>query len=72
MRLKKEYTFDVKLFTTIRVEALNEADARKIVSDNIHGDEANFGAWPNGDPIIAEVCVDDDEMQVIEVDGEAV
>lgn len=67
-----EYAFDVKLFATVRVNAATEAEARAMIREHIECADANFGAWPNGDPILAEASVDDDEIPLIEIDGEAV
>lgn len=71
----KEYFFDVKLFASIRVKAESEAAARATIADCIDCADANLGAWPNGDPILCEVSLDDNErdnMPLIEVDGEPV
>lgn len=65
-----EFAFDVKLFATIRVEAGSEEEARQLVRERVDCADANFGAWPSGDPILAEVSVDDDELPLIEIDGE--
>lgn len=66
----KEYAFDVKFFATIRVPAASEKEAREFIANNIHCAQANFGALPNGDPIVTEVTIDDDEIPLIEIDGE--
>lgn len=66
------YTYDLKLVTTITVPAQSEAEARQILEDRLGCAEANFGCFPNGDPILAEVHVDDEEKPLIEIDGEAV
>lgn len=68
----KEYAFDVRLFATIRVEAQSEEEARALIREHLDAADANFGAWPNGDPILAEASVDDHEMPLIEINGEAV
>jgi hypothetical protein len=52
-----EYIFDVKLTGTVRVEADSEADARKMLGEAIECADTNFGAWPNGDPILGEVSL---------------
>lgn len=67
-----EYIFDVKLFASIRVKAATEAEAREMLREHVNAASANFGAWPNGDPIIGEASVDDDEPDLIEKNGEAV
>ena len=68
-----EYLFDVKLFAAIRVKASSEAEARQMMKDQIDANTANLGAWQNGDPILAEVSLDEPAYdELIEVDGEAV
>lgn len=67
---RKEFAFDVKLFAAIRVKASSEHEARQIIREHLHCADANFGAWPNGDPILAEATVDDDEFPLVEIDGE--
>lgn len=68
-----EYLFDVKLFAAIRVRAGSEAEARKMMVGCIDASTANLGAWPNGDPIIAEVSLDEPPNdELIEINGEAV
>jgi hypothetical protein len=65
-----EYLFDVKLFAAIRVNAENETDARQMLCEALDCASANFGAWPNGDPILAEAS-QDGEADLMEIDGEA-
>lgn len=68
-----EYLFDVKLFASIRVTAATEAQARAKLIAAIDCNTANFGAWPDGNPITCEVSLDNpDEDTLIEIDGEAV
>ena len=67
-----EYAFDVKLFATIRVKATSEAEARTLLKKHVDAADANFGAWPNGDPIIGEASLDDNHPELIEINGEAV
>lgn len=62
----KEYAFDVKLFATIRVNAQSVADARALIREHVICADANFGEWPDGSPITAEVSVDDEELPLIE------
>lgn len=69
----REYLFDVKLFAAIRVKANSEAEARQMMMDAIDCNTANLGAWPNGDPIICEVSLDEPENdELVEIDGEVV
>lgn len=68
-----EFMFDVKLFATIRVNADSEREARRMINAVLNGADANFGAWPNGDPILGTVSQDNpDEDTLVEIDGEAV
>lgn len=67
------FTFDVKLFATIVVQAETERAARRLIGAHVDGQEANFGAWPDGSPILGTVAQDNpDEDTVVEIDGEAV
>lgn len=68
---KKQYKMDVKMFATITVEASSEEEARMIIDANCGVMDCNGGAWPNGDPILFEAAVDG-EIDLIEIDGEAV
>lgn len=67
----REYLFDVKLFASVRVNANNIAEARKMLNDVFDCADANFGAWPDGDPVTAEASQDGD-ADLIEIDGEDV
>lgn len=67
-----EYVFGVWLFSTIRVNADSEEQAHRLLREHINCADANFGAWPNGDPILAEASVADDHPELIEIDGDAV
>ncbi len=53
-----EFTFDVKLFSTIRVKAESEDEARAMLEEALSCADANFGAWPDGTPILAEASMD--------------
>ena len=65
-----EYALDVRLFAAIRVKADTLEEARQLVRDTVFTATANLGAWPNGDPIVCEVTVDDAVMPCFEVDGD--
>lgn len=52
-----EYLFDVRLLASIRVEAKSEAEARAMLSKVLDCADANFGAWPNGDPVTGECSI---------------
>lgn len=60
------YTFDVKLFTTLRVQAPDEQTARDMIAA-LDGNAANFGAWPDGEPIVSSIGLDG-EHDLIETD----
>ncbi|WP_105132650.1 hypothetical protein [Burkholderia sp. BE12] len=66
-----EYAFDVKLFASIRVKAATIDEARAKLREHVMEADCNFGAWPNGDPILGEASVDDDVMPCFEVDGDS-
>jgi len=57
-RPMNRYSVDVKAFFTVIVEAQDEDAAREYVTEHIDGNEANFGAWPDGTPITATVGLD--------------
>lgn len=64
------FTFDVKMFAAISVQASSEAEAIAMLKQAIDGANANFGAWANGDPITGDVGMDG-EPDLTEIDGEA-
>ena len=66
-----EYMFDVKMFASIRVKAESKEQAEAMIALHLDCADANFGSWPNGDPILAEASVDG-VIDLVEVDGEAV
>lgn len=70
MKPIREYAFDVKLFAAIRVKATSAAEARATLRDNLDCASCNGGAWPDGSPILFEATVDDEEMPLLEIDGE--
>lgn len=65
-----EYTFDVRMFAAVRIKAASISEARATVHDNLGCVSCNAGAWPNGDPILFEASIDDDELPCTEIDGE--
>jgi len=70
-----EYAFDVELKAAIRVRATSETEAREMLRAHIDANNANLGAWPNGDPILVEVSLalnEEKEGIVYEIDGEPV
>lgn len=52
------YTFDVKLFATIHVNANSQKEAQELVEQYVDGASCNAGAWPSGDPILFEAYTD--------------
>lgn len=71
-RRTREYAFDVKLFAAVRVRAARLSDAIAMVRAALDCADANLGAWPSGDPIMAEVSLDDEDPELFEIDGAAV
>lgn len=69
-----EYLFDATLLASFRVTAPNEAAARAKLQAHLDCADSNFGAWEDsGDPINAEASIDNEgELELVEVDGEAV
>lgn len=66
------YTFDIKLLATIRVKAESATAATKKLRANLECADSNFGAWDDsGDPILGEASIDGD-VDLIEIEGEAV
>lgn len=53
-----KFTFDVTLLATFEVESSDEATARALLKGKLDGTSANFGAWPDGSPIVTEVGVE--------------
>lgn len=62
------YTLDVKAFFTVTVAAPDEATARRMVNA-LDGNDANLGAWPNGDPVVVGLSFDG-EHDLIETEDE--
>lgn len=69
----RSFLFDVKLFASVRVEADDEAEARRMLADVMDCASVNAGAWPNGDPVLIEASQDGDAdlVEVEEIDGSA-
>jgi hypothetical protein len=64
-----EYAFDATVRIAIRVIATTEQQARNLLDQHLDCAYANFGAWPNGDPITAEASLWD-RPRVFEIDKE--
>lgn len=71
-----EFAFDVCLRGSIRVDAPTEEAARAMLREHLDCADANLGAWPNGEPILAEVSLWPEgelcQPNLFEIDGEAV
>ena len=63
-----EYLIDCDVKVALRVKANSAAEARKMVDDLIACADANFGAWPNGDPATGEATVH--ARSIAGIDGE--
>jgi hypothetical protein len=63
-----EYAFDIRLTAAVRVKASSEKEAREMLR-LIDCNEANLGSWPNGDPIMAEVSMDETVPHLYELNG---
>lgn len=68
---KNEYAFDITLAAALRVKASSEADARAVLAEVMECADSNFGAWRNGDPILAEASLRG-VPSLYEVNGETV
>jgi hypothetical protein len=53
-----KFTFSVTLLATFTVEASTEVEAEYLVREAIDGNTANFGAWPDGSPVLADVSIE--------------
>ena len=63
------YTFDVSLDVTLHVYATSEAQALEDLRATLNGALANFGQWPDGQTIVAEVYMDDMDPDLIAING---
>ncbi len=52
------YTFDVKLFATVSVNAVSEREAMNKVAEAFDGASCNGGAWADGTPILFDAYID--------------
>lgn len=66
-----EYAFDLTLTGAIRVKAASEEEAREMLETCLSAVDVNFGAWPDGSPILGEVSYNrEDRCDLFEIDGE--
>lgn len=63
------FLFDVKLFSSVRIEADSEKEAREKLSEVLDCATVNFGSV-DGEPVTGEASIDG-ELDLIEIDGEA-
>jgi hypothetical protein len=54
------YTFDIPLIASISVSADNPEAARQMLQTALDCADTNFGALPNGDPILGECSLMED------------
>jgi hypothetical protein len=64
-----EYAFDATVRIALRVIAPTEQDARDLLDRLLDCADANFGAWPDGSPILSEASLWG-RPRVYEIDGE--
>jgi hypothetical protein len=69
-----EFAFDLRLDVAMRVEAESFEAAVKLLREKFNCADANFGAWDNGDPILAEASLtyEPNKDSLFEVDGDPV
>lgn len=66
-----QFTFDMRMVASITVAAGTAEQARQWLIDALEAANTNFGAYPNGDPILGEVSLADDVGPVLSmIDGE--
>ena len=54
--LERSYDLEMTVLSTVRVQARSEAEARRILW-GLDGNEANYGEFPNGDPVCAPIHI---------------
>ena len=67
---KHEYLFDAKLFTSLRITAPSERDARRTLAEMLDCATVNCGSLECGSPLVGEASLDG-YLELVEVDGEA-
>lgn len=53
-----EFVFDARLFTSIRVKAESEAEARATLKGLLDAATVTAGAWPDGSPAVFEASIE--------------
>jgi hypothetical protein len=66
------YTLDVKLFSTVEVDAASLKDAIAALRAGIGSGEVWLGRWADGSPIPGSAELDDEDPDVLDVEGEGV
>ncbi len=62
----KLYYMSVELLATFSVEAENEQDAAEKAKQALsNAESANLGAWPNGQPIVAEFSFLNEKDEIV-------
>lgn len=56
----RRFTFDIPLLASITVAATDPETARQMLQTALDCADTNFGAYPDGSPIIGEVSLADD------------
>lgn len=63
-----EFAFDIVLNGALRVNAPTEVEARKTLAAVLDCADSNLGAWPDGNPILAELSLTGNPS-LYEIDG---
>ena len=56
----RQFTFDIPLLASVTVAADDPETARQMLQTALDCADTNFGAFPNGDPILGEVSLAED------------
>jgi hypothetical protein len=56
----KQFTFDLPLLASVTISADNPEAARQMLQSALDCADTNFGAFPNGDPILGECSLMED------------
>lgn len=67
--MSHEFAFDVTLTAAFRVNAETEDEAREMLKEHLDSADSNFGAWPDGSPILAEASLGH-ILDLYEIDNE--
>lgn len=64
-----EFSFNLTLAGTIRLEAANSVEALAILRKKLSCADSNLGAWPDGSPILTELSLSG-APSLCEIDGQ--